>query len=334
MGIIKTYDEFIKESVWADIYDRSTGNSVKREDGREIGVLEDGTRLFLPNKAFGKGDLVTFDDDQKYYYLEDADAYVAVMEGDDIDTYYRLDPNTDEVINMVESFEADEVLRRDDFEMFKAIILEANYMSDDFDNLIVTYNSSDKFVEFKCGREEYMVFWSEYDARRYAFDIEKDLLESSMTEENIKSFYNEFGDSICNVDAMEDALRESDESYFYDMDEEEAIEELLNWEVIEDTEEYFELDEDGEPDHTQPKFDYNDYCEAYVDKRIEDINDIAEEFFSIFGTDGAEDYIDLDKLTDEILDGDGLGNTLASYDSKDREQTIGDTTYYIYKING
>ena len=32
MGTIKTFDEFIGESVWADIYDRSTGETVRNED--------------------------------------------------------------------------------------------------------------------------------------------------------------------------------------------------------------------------------------------------------------------------------------------------------------
>ena len=46
MGVIKTFREFINESIWSDIQDRSMGN-VRKEDGRIIGQLEDGTKLTI-----------------------------------------------------------------------------------------------------------------------------------------------------------------------------------------------------------------------------------------------------------------------------------------------
>ena len=32
MGIIKTFNEFINESIWSDIQDRSMGKTVRKED--------------------------------------------------------------------------------------------------------------------------------------------------------------------------------------------------------------------------------------------------------------------------------------------------------------
>ena len=52
MGVIKTFSEFINESIWSDMQDRSAGDTIKKEDGMIIGQLEDGTRLFIRTRMF------------------------------------------------------------------------------------------------------------------------------------------------------------------------------------------------------------------------------------------------------------------------------------------
>ena len=114
MGVIKTFREFINESIWSDIQDRSMGN-VRKEDGRIIGQLEDGTKLVMSNEAWADGgELVEFDEGNIYTFDESGDKiYVAVMENpQNRDVYYRYDEDSEDVVNMIECFETDDDLRK------------------------------------------------------------------------------------------------------------------------------------------------------------------------------------------------------------------------------
>ena len=132
---------------------------------------------------------------------------------------------------------------------------------------------------------------------------------------------------------MKEDLKESQEIYYDEMDEDEAISELLRWEIIEDTEVYFDVDEYGDIDHSLPKFDYTDYKDAYVEKYIDDISDYIDEYISNFGYDGIESYIDTRKLAEKIIEADGPECEIASYDGVEREARIDYTTYYVYRTN-
>ena len=118
-------------------------------------------------------------------------------------------------------------------------------------------------------------------------------------EKEIDSFRNTLGDGFIDADQMRDDLRESYEYYYDDL--EDYVEELLNNEIIEDTEEFFELDEDGNPDHDLPKFDKDDYKDDYVNHLMDGIDDYIDEYLSNYGYDGIENYIDNDKLAELIV---------------------------------
>ena len=90
-------------------------------------------------------------------------------------------------------------------------------------------------------------------------------------------------------------------------------------------------DEDGEIDHTLPKFDYQDYKDKYVEKSMEDLGDLVDEYVFRFGYDGIEEYIDFDKVGEMYVDIDGPAHWLAYYDGVEREQRIDDVIYYIYR---
>ena len=141
------------------------------------------------------------------------------------------------------------------------------------------------------------------------------------------------GDDFLDEKSMETDLKDSMESYYNDLDEDDAIEELLRYNVIEDTEDYFGLDEDGDIDHSIPKFDYQYYGDVYAEKYIENINDVIDEFISNFGYDGIENYIKYDRLAKLIVEADGPESTIASYDGVEREETVDGQTYYIYRVN-
>ena len=125
MSAIKTFSEFINESIWSDMQDRSAGDTIKKEDGMIIGQLEDGTRLIISNDAFADGNLVDFDGENFYTLSESSDGnvYIAVINEGDTDVYYKYDEDSEDVVNMVRCFEAEDTLRIDnDFGVLKAIM--------------------------------------------------------------------------------------------------------------------------------------------------------------------------------------------------------------------
>ena len=115
------------------------------------------------------------------------------------------------------------------------------------------------------------------------------------------------------------------------MPEEVAIDELLEWGLIEDSEEYFELDDNDEPNHDYPKFDYTDYRDKYLETRLNDINDVVDYFLRELGYDDIQEYMDIDKLVEYIIDEDGFAKFITGYDNEQREQRVDGTIYYIYR---
>ena len=335
-SFIKTCSNFLTESIWPDMQDRSTGD-VRKEDGRIIGQLEDGTKLVMSNEAWADGgELVEFDEGNIYTFDESGDKiYVAVMENpQNRDVYYRYDEDSEDAVNMIRCFETDVDLRKsNEFGELKVIMRQNEWDDYDFDDLDIDVRST--YVKIKVGRSyEFVVYEDRDEAIDYAIDLEKELLESiGFTKNDITRFRNNLGDDFFDEKSMESDLKDSMESYYNDLDEDDAIEELLRNNVIEDTEDYFGLDEDGDIDHSIPKFDYQNYGDVYAEKYIENVGDIIDEFISNFGYDGIETYINYDRLAQLIVGTDGPGNAIASYDGEEREETVDEQTFYIYRVN-
>lgn len=323
----------ITESIWSDIQDRSMGN-VRKEDGRIIGQLKNGTKLIMPNEAWADGgELVEFDEENIYTFNESGEeAYIAVINEGDTDVYYRYDEDSEDVANMIRCFEADDDLRKNnDFGALKAMMMQNEWDNGDFDDLDVDVLSD--YVSIRVGQSyEFAIYEDRDKAIDYAIELEKDLLESNVfTEGSVTRFRNILGDDFLDEKSMESDLKDSMESYYNDLDEDDAIEELLRYNVIEDTEDYFGLDEDGDIDHSIPKFDYQDYGDVYAEKYIENIGDVIDEFISNFGYNGIENYVNYDRLAQLIIETDGPESVIASYDGVEREETVNGQTYYIYR---
>ena len=323
----------ITESIWSDIQDRSMGN-VRKEDGRIIGQLKNGTKLIIPNEAWEEGGkLVDFGGSNIYTFNESGDkCYIAVINEGDTDVYYKYDEDSEDVANMIKCFEADVDLRKNnDFGALKAMMMQNEWDNGDFDDLDVDVLSD--YVSIRVGQSyEFTIYEDRDTAIDYAIGLEKDLLGSDIfTEGSITRFRNILGDDFLDEKSMESDLKDSMESYYNDLDEDDAIEELLRYNVIEDTEDYFGLDEDGDIDHSMPKFDYQDYGDVYAEKYIENIGDVIDEFISNFGYNGIENYVNYDRLAQLIIETDGPESVIASYDGVEREETVNGQTYYIYR---
>ena len=101
--------------------------NVRKEDGRIIGQLEDGTKLIMPNEAWADdGELVDFGGSNIYTFNESGDkCYIAVINEGDTDVYYRYDEDSEDVANMIRCFEADVDLRKNnDFGALKAMMMQ------------------------------------------------------------------------------------------------------------------------------------------------------------------------------------------------------------------
>ena len=310
--------------------------NVRKEDGRIIGQLKDGTKLIMSNDAWADGgELVEFGGSNIYTFNESGDkCYIAVINEGDTDVYYRYDEDSEDVANMIRCFEADVDLRKNnDFGALKAMMMQNEWDNGDFDDLDVDVLSD--YVSIRVGQSyEFTIYEDRDKAIDYAIGLEKDLLDSDIfTEGPITRFRNILGDDFLDEKSMESDLKDSMESYYNDLDEDDAIEELLRYNVIEDTEDYFGLDEDGDIDHSMPKFDYQDYGDVYAEKYIENISDVIDEFISNFGYNGIENYVNYDRLAQLIIETDGPESVIASYDGVEREETVNGQTYYIYRVN-
>ena len=354
-NFVQKMSDFLDESAWGDMMRRGSNDVVRREDGKIIGELEDGTKLIISNDAFFDGDLVDFDGSNIYTFNESGDEpiYIAVISDENKDVYYKYDEDSEDIINMIRCFDADESLRtNNDFGMLRALMNQDEWDNSYIDDLEVSDEGN--HVNFEFSDFEFVIYddidKAKDDAVEDAIEIEKESLKglknklsqeylSSTESEKIRKQFHEFIDNIRNncgndgfdEDELKDVFKESFEFDYDEFDEEDAIEALLSREIIEDTGEYFGLDEDGETDHSLPKFDYQDYKDKYVEKSMEDLGDYIDEYISRFGYDGIEDYIDFDKVGERYVDIDGPANWLAGYDNVDREQRIDYETYYIYR---
>ena len=290
----------------------------------------------MPNEAWTDGgELVDFGGSNIYTFNESGDkCYIAVINEGDTDVYYRYDEDSEDVANMIRCFEADDDLRKNnDFGALKAMMMQNEWDNGDFDDLDVDVLSD--YVSIRVGQSyEFTIYEDRDKAIDYAIGLEKDLLDSDIfTEGSITRFRNILGDDFLDEKSMESDLKDSMESYYNNLDEDDAIEELLRYNVIEDTEDYFGLDEDGDIDHSMPKFDYQDYGDVYAEKYIENIGNVIDEFISNFGYNGIENYVNYDRLAQLIIETDGPESVIASYDGVEREETVNGQTYYIYRVN-
>lgn len=78
----------------------------------------------------------------------------------------------------------------------------------------------------------------------------------------------------------------------------------------------------------------------YVEYLVNSIDDYIEDYKECFGREGLDDFlrynpdcIDKNRLFDDIILNDGRGHILSSYDGIEWEECIGNTYYYIYRIN-
>jgi len=182
------------------------------------------------------------------------------------------------------------------------------------------------------------------------------------------SFARDYLDEDAIADYAEDVydsdVRDNPDSYFEDSDrmlsnEQEEKIEILNRRIEYNTETIKKLEEqmDGENDDLiQEKIDElnelseeyssdieniegdpeGDFPEDMIDEKVQDlVSDVKndpESFMSDFGLSWS-DYVDKDAFIQGVIDADGYGHTINSYDGNADEIYINDTLFYVMRID-
>ena len=72
----------------------------------------------------------------------------------------------------------------------------------------------------------------------------------------------------------------------------------------------------------------------YVEKRMDDVRDDPYTYLIDHGMDESiSDFINQDDFIDGVIEADGRGHTLSSYDGHENEIMFDDDWYYIYRTN-
>lgn len=191
--------------------------------------------------------------------------------------------------------------------------------------------------------EDALKEWYEEDRGSYYDDIESEpgdhgnrlfdeMIEAEVIEDTSEYFettptfdvYDYQEDLINNIVEEKGCSVEEAEEMVDSFDEDEFLEQLIHFEIVdEDDEDYFELD------YTKPKFDIEDKKEEMKNNDVEGVGDIIEEILFNFGELYAS-YYDLEKLAELIVEVDGRGPQIATYDSEEYTSTYDGVDYLLY----
>ena len=128
--------------------------------------------------------------------------------------------------------------------------------------------------------------------------------------EKIKEMIGEFNEELEETD--DSIMREELEDKIQDLESE--IEDL------EDDEDSYEFTEEAK--------------EKYVESRMDDVRYDPVSFLRDYGLEREiENFIDQESFIEDVINSDGRGHTIASYDGNEDEVEYEGTTYYIYRMN-
>ena len=214
--------------------------------------------------------------------------------------------------------------------------------------------------EFEYGGAEYAVGLDEA-ADEAAIERTRSLIDDIGYEGFNPGFMEYYvdGDRVADYaeDWFWDDMSEAPEDYLDDDDREltqhskDEIEKI-NEEIGRLQEDLEELDSDVEIEVTQDRIDEleerkedikmdddnyeytEDAKDEYVERRMDEVRYDPVGFLRDFGMEeSVKDFIDEDEFIDGVVEQDGRGHTLSSYDGVENEVSFNDEWYYIYRTN-
>ena len=160
--------------------------------------------------------------------------------------------------------------------------------------------------------EEYYVLTDE-EAQEIYVDLQDDLINELGLEGFTEYAQQYIIDNCLNIDWFNDTMKEANENYVYDLEEEE-LQELLDEYKVETAEELIN------EFNLQYENGYQWYKETFG---TEDIQYLIDKY----------NLLDVNAVIEFCQDVDGRGHIIASYDGVEDEIEIDDITYYIYRLN-
>jgi len=157
-----------------------------------------------------------------------------------------------------------------------------------------------------------------YESPESYFDEDERMLSDSQ-EERIEILKEKIERAEQTKQSLEDMYDGEDETI------EEKISELD--EIIEECQSEIE-DIESDPDGDFPE----DLYEEKIEELVSDIKRDPESFISDYGLDW-NNYIDKDEFIDGVIDADGYGHTINSYDGTADEEKVLDTWYWVMRID-
>jgi hypothetical protein len=162
-----------------------------------------------------------------------------------------------------------------------------------------------------------------YDNPESFFD-ESERLLSRKQEEQIRIFEEKIERDRQTITQLESFMeQEEDEEKIEQI--EEKIEEL-NEKIEEYETEIEDIKENPDGDFPQ------DMMDEKVEERLEDVRYDPLSFIKDWGLE-LKNFIDKEKFIEGVIDSDGYGNCISSYDGNADEVTVNDTTYWVVRIN-
>ena len=202
----------------------------------------------------------------------------------------------------------------------------------------ITQGYDDNVFEISDGRE-YLVL-TEDEADDAFHDYEMNLIDDLGITAFTPSFQSRILTEFADADWFEDAYREMEENYAYDISDKyddtygtRLVQECYDAELIDDDD--FGVDENGDVNYKDCLLSTDDLVTKLSEYLVDSIDDYVEEFKFEFGEEELSEVVkrnnlvDWDAVIEETKELDGRGPMLAGYDGIE----IDWDDYYIYRTN-
>ena len=261
-----------------------------------------------------------------------------------IDRLYELELSDEEIALISYMYDNGDITEEDIFNIGDDEVFDIEKVGE-YTLVLLTppyvYDNNGNLISFN--NEKWWVFDDEDSARDAAIEDNKNLIDD-IGITGIDFGYLGGIENYVDTEWFEDAYRESEENYCWDILDEgdniydnRLVAECYEEGLIDDDD--FEEDENGEPDYAQCIVSDDELVERYTDLLMNRIVDYVDEFKSEFGEQEFNDVViekglvDIDKLCEDIVDTDGIANTLSSYDGEEVTYDFDGNTYYMYRCN-
>ncbi|MCM1217058.1 MAG: hypothetical protein NC548_21380 [Lachnospiraceae bacterium] len=327
--IVESFDDFVNEGFLSKTINRSKSGDIRREQG--ISVDSPVGKIVLGDKSCGKPYMLNKINKEYFFVINehDRDYILFGYVDDDVYVYFVYNETEDDKLRQIATSDYDMV--EDDFILIRALINGDYYNVDDDNCFHIHTMSGGEWYEVDSEDDKHFRIFDDY---RNAEMMADDYLRNRgvpIYNEQDADYYCEYLDSK----QLEDEMRNHYEYYIEDIEGESGqmgnrlFDEFEEHEIIEDTDEYFETNEDGELNYDAPLFDIDDKKTEYMDELCD--QDPVYWYVINFGVDNIERYFDMDKYINDIIKNEGVGRVLATYSEHEFKQD--DYEIYIYEVD-